>query len=73
MTGVQTCALPISNSTLDLFFKPEKNVLPMEGEINMKGVEQVIRFLVDGGVLKEPTPPAERFVDLRYLKEGLGR
>jgi ABC-type nitrate/sulfonate/bicarbonate transport system substrate-binding protein len=59
--------------TLDLFFKPEKNVLPMEGEINMKGVEQVMKFLVEGGVLKEPLPPAETFVDLRYLQEGLAR
>jgi NitT/TauT family transport system substrate-binding protein len=62
-----------ANSTLDLFFKPEKNVLPMAGEINMKGVEQVMRFLVEGGVVKAPLPSAESFVDLRYLREGLAR
>ena len=58
-------------STLDLFFQPEKNVLPFEGEINLKGVEQVIRFLKDGGVVTGPIPPAETFVDLQYLMVGL--
>lgn len=60
-------------STLDLFFNPEKNVLPMQGEINMKGMAQVIRFLQDGGIVKGPIPPPETFVDLQYLKLGLGR
>jgi len=58
-------------STLDLFFQPEKNVLPFEGEINLRGVEQVIRFLKDGGVVTGPVPPAETFVNLQYLKAGL--
>lgn len=60
-------------STLDLFFQPEKNVLPFEGEINLKGVEQVIRFLKDGGVVTGPIPPAETFVDLQYLQAGLAK
>ena len=60
-------------STLDLFFSPEKNVLPFEGEINLRGVEQVIRFLKDGGVVTGPIPPAQSFVDLQYLEAGLGR
>lgn len=62
-----------SVSTLDLFFNPEKHVLPMQGEINMKGVEQVLRFLREGGVVKGDLPAAETFVDLRYLAKGLGR
>ena len=60
-------------ATLDLFFQPEKNVLPFEGEINLKGVEQVIRFLKDGGVVTGPIPPAETFVDLQYLQAGLAK
>jgi len=60
-------------ATLDLFFQPEKNVLPFEGEINLKGVEQVIRFLKDGGVVTGPIPSAETFVDLQYLQAGLAR
>ena len=56
-----------SFSTLDLFFNPEKNVLPFNGEINLKGVDQVIRFLKEGGVLQDPTPLAETFVDMQYL------
>lgn len=62
-----------SFATLDLFFNPEKNVLPFKGEINLKGVEQVIRFLKEGGVLNEPIPPAETFVDLRYLQAAWER
>ncbi len=62
-----------SLSTLDLFFNPEKNVLPFRGEINLKGVEQVIRFLKDGGVVKDPIPPAETFVDLQYLEAAFAR
>ena len=62
-----------SLSTLDLFFKPEKNVLPLRGEINLKGVDQVIRFLKDGGVVKGPIPPAETFVDLQYREAAFAR
>ena len=57
-----------SLSTLDLFFNPEKNVLPFKGEINLRGVEQVIRFLRDGGVVKDAIPPAETFVDQQYWR-----
>jgi NitT/TauT family transport system substrate-binding protein len=57
-----------SLSTLDLFFNPEKNVLPFKGEINLRGVEQVIRFLRDGGVVKGPIPPVETFVDQQYWR-----
>ncbi len=62
-----------SFATLDLFFKPEKNVLPMHGEINMKGVTQVIEFLRLGGVITGVTPSAQDFVDLRYLEKAMSR
>ncbi len=62
-----------AGATLDLFFNPERNVLPMEGEINLKGVEQVIQFLREGGILKGAVPSAESFVDPQYLKAALAR
>jgi ABC-type nitrate/sulfonate/bicarbonate transport system substrate-binding protein len=54
--------------TLSLFFEPEQHVLPMRGEIGMKGMETAISFLGEAGVIKPPLPPAERFVDLQYLR-----
>ena len=58
-------------ATLDLFFSPERNVLPMGGEINLKGVEQVVHFMKEGGLLTEPLPPIETFVDLQYAESAL--
>jgi ABC-type nitrate/sulfonate/bicarbonate transport system substrate-binding protein len=60
----------IARQTLQLFFEPERNVLPQKGEINVKGLSQVIAFMGEAGLLKEPLPTAERFVDLRYLQSA---
>jgi ABC-type nitrate/sulfonate/bicarbonate transport system substrate-binding protein len=57
----------IAQQTLKLFFEPERNVLPQRGEINIRGLTQVIAFMGEAGLLKEPLPAAERFVDLHYL------
>jgi ABC-type nitrate/sulfonate/bicarbonate transport system substrate-binding protein len=54
--------------TLSLYFEPEQHVLPMRGEIGMRGMATAISFLGEAGVLKEPLPPPERFVDLQYLR-----
>lgn len=54
--------------TMKLYFEPERNVLPMQGEISVKGMESVIALMVEGGVLQGPPPPPERFIDLRYLQ-----
>ena len=54
--------------TLALYFEPEQHVLPMRGEIGMKGMETAISFLGQAGVIKPPLPPAERFMDLQYLR-----
>lgn len=58
----------VAEQTLQLFFEPERNVLPKQGEINLKGLAQVIAFMGEAGTIKRPLPHAERFVDLRYLK-----
>lgn len=54
--------------TLDLFFNPERHVLPMQGEMSLSGLRQVIAFLQQGGVLNEPAPPTGALVDPRYLE-----
>jgi ABC-type nitrate/sulfonate/bicarbonate transport system substrate-binding protein len=59
---------PIAEQTLKLFFEPERKVLPRQGEIDVRGLAQSIAFLGEAGTLKEPLPPAERFVDLQYLR-----
>lgn len=60
----------IAEQTLALFFEPERKVLPRQGEIELKGLAQVIAFMADAGSLKEPLPEPARFVDLRYLQSA---
>jgi ABC-type nitrate/sulfonate/bicarbonate transport system substrate-binding protein len=69
-TIVETTGFPEANArlTLALFFDPERKVLPQWGEIDMKGMSTAIAFMGDAGVLKEPLPSPERFVDLQYLR-----
>jgi ABC-type nitrate/sulfonate/bicarbonate transport system substrate-binding protein len=57
----------IAERTLALYFEPERKVLPQQGEINLKGLAQVIAFMGEAGTVKQPLPVPERFVDLRYL------
>ncbi|MSP41252.1 MAG: ABC transporter substrate-binding protein [Deltaproteobacteria bacterium] len=61
-------AADIAQQTLALFFEPERHVMSMRGEINLKGMTQVIAFMGEAGLLKEPLPSAERFIDLKYLQ-----
>jgi ABC-type nitrate/sulfonate/bicarbonate transport system substrate-binding protein len=58
----------IARDTIALYFEPEKGVLPRQGEIDLKGLDQVIAFMGEGGALKAPLPQAARFVDLQYLR-----
>jgi ABC-type nitrate/sulfonate/bicarbonate transport system substrate-binding protein len=58
----------IASQTLDLFFNPERGVLPEHAEIDLKGLEKVIAMLGEAGTLKQPLPSAEGFVDLQYLR-----
>ena len=47
-----------------------KKVLPERGEIDVKGIAQVIAFMGQTGQIKAPLPGANRFVDLRYLERA---
>ena len=58
----------IARQTLQLYFEPERGVVPKQAEIDMKGFAQVIQTMGEVGELKAPLPPVERFVDLQYLK-----
>jgi ABC-type nitrate/sulfonate/bicarbonate transport system substrate-binding protein len=69
-TVVETTGLAEANArlSLSLYFEPERNVLPRQGEIDLKGFKTAIEFMGEAGVLKSPLPPVERFVDLQYLR-----
>jgi ABC-type nitrate/sulfonate/bicarbonate transport system substrate-binding protein len=71
-TIVETSDTPadIAQQTLALFFEPERNVLPKQGEINVKGLRQVIAFMGEAGLLKPPLPAPDRFVELKYLQSA---
>ncbi len=58
----------IARQTLSLYFEPERGVVPKQGEIDVKGFGEVIKVMAEAGELKPPLPPAERFIDLQYLK-----
>jgi ABC-type nitrate/sulfonate/bicarbonate transport system substrate-binding protein len=69
-TIIETTGLAEANArlSLSLYFEPERNVLPRQGEIDLKGFATAIEFMGEAGVLKSPLPPPERFVDLQYLR-----
>jgi ABC-type nitrate/sulfonate/bicarbonate transport system substrate-binding protein len=58
----------VSRSMLDFYFEPDRGALPKQAEISMAGMAKVIELLGQSGKLKPPLPPAEKFVDLQYLK-----
>lgn len=58
----------IARETLALYFEPDRGVMPRAGEIDLKGVAQVITFMGEAGALKAPLPKPERFVDASYLR-----
>jgi ABC-type nitrate/sulfonate/bicarbonate transport system substrate-binding protein len=62
------CSDATAGQTLDLFNEPGRDVLPRRGEIDFKGLQQVIAMMAEAGLLKQPLPQAERFVDLQYLQ-----
>jgi hypothetical protein len=57
-----------------LFIAERQGFLAREGirlefiPIDLKGLDQVIAFIGEGGALKAPLPNAARFVDLQYLR-----
>jgi ABC-type nitrate/sulfonate/bicarbonate transport system substrate-binding protein len=63
----------IAERVLDLYAQPGRKVLPLRGEIDPRGVAQVIAFMAEAGQIPPPLPQAERFVDLSYLARAAAR
>lgn len=58
----------IAAKVLALYFDPERNVLPRQGEIDMAGLANVIAMMTEAGQIKGPLPAPEQFVDRHYLQ-----
>ena len=58
----------IARAVMALYLEPDRGALPRQAEIDLPGLTQVIAFMGEAGTLKAPLPPAERFVDLQYLR-----
>jgi ABC-type nitrate/sulfonate/bicarbonate transport system substrate-binding protein len=69
-TGVST---EIAASVLELYFAPERRVLPYAGEIDMNGLAAVIAMMGEAGLLPPPLPPPEYFVDQQYLQAAANK
>jgi ABC-type nitrate/sulfonate/bicarbonate transport system substrate-binding protein len=65
ITGVPSS---VAESVLALYAESGRKVLPQQGEIDLKGIAQVIGFMAEAGQLKAPLPGPERFAELRYLR-----
>jgi ABC-type nitrate/sulfonate/bicarbonate transport system substrate-binding protein len=57
-----------ARATLALYLDRDRHVLPRRGEIELGGLQPVIAFMAEAGLVQAPLPAAERFVDLRYLQ-----
>jgi NitT/TauT family transport system substrate-binding protein len=68
MVAVTGSTEDIAGQTLSLYFEPDRGVMPKQAEFSIAGLAQVIAFMGDGGMLAQPLPPPERFVDPQYLK-----
>ena len=68
MVAVTGSTEAIDGQTLALYFEPERGVMPKQAEFSIAGLAQVIAFMGEGGMLAQPLPPPERFVDPQYLK-----
>ncbi len=68
MVAVTGSTEDIAAQTLALYFEPDRGVMPKQGEFSIAGLAQVIAFMGDGGILAQPLPPPERFLDPQYLK-----
>ncbi len=58
----------VAGKTLDLFAEPGRHVLPDHAEIDLSALQQVIAMMGEAGLIEQPLPLPERFVDLRYLR-----
>ncbi len=61
-----------SDDTARQIFRPytesDKNVLPRQGELDLPAFDRVLALMGEAGVIPTPVAPANRFVDLQYLR-----
>jgi hypothetical protein len=50
------------------YLDPDKHVLPRKGELDLAAFNRVVALMAETGVIPNPAPGAERFVDPQYLK-----
>ncbi|MEA2988941.1 MAG: hypothetical protein QOG83_1652 [Alphaproteobacteria bacterium] len=50
------------------YLEPGKNILPKQGELDLAAMRRVLALMAEVGAIAKPAPPADRFVDLQYLK-----
>mgnify|MGYP001593543752 CR=1 FL=1 len=58
----------VVRQVLALYFDPEKGVFPRQAELDLKGLDQVVRFMAESGELKEPLPKVDQFADTQFLQ-----
>src|SRR5262245_12732637 len=58
----------IARAVVELYLESCSGAMHSQADIDLKAVAQVIAFMGEAGTLKVPLPPAERFVDLQYLR-----
>ncbi len=57
----------VARAILNLYYEPDRGIMPRQAEISMPGMAEVIELLVASGQINGPPPSADRFVDLQYL------
>ena len=59
---------PYARRGIDYFTK--NKIFPIDGAVTLDGLKVNIEVQARDGVLKEPLPPPEKYVDLGYLKQA---
>ena len=59
---------PYARRGVDYFTK--NKIFPIDGAVTPDGLKVNIEVQARDGVLKEPLPPPEKYVDLSYLKQA---
>ena len=68
MTQTTGTDAAMAREVLKFYYEPDRGIMPKQAEISMPGMAMVIELLGKSGALPAPLPPADRFVDLQYLR-----
>jgi ABC-type nitrate/sulfonate/bicarbonate transport system substrate-binding protein len=61
-----------AENTLDALLDSGYGIYP-EAKLNLLGVEAALELRAEMGFLKRPVPPVEKYIDLSYYREAVGR